>query len=484
MPTMVERPKWILYKHTNDRNIIEAVAVDIKNRCLANVGKNNLIKMQSRMHELNLYTERHPNPPNDSMNHRVNTLEYYMFGYRDNGRFLFSPLGNLYLDNINDPEKCKKIFASMLFGVQFPQPTNHTPDIFQLYPFRLLLKLMRDPKLGCKLYSAEYVYLVAFVEKMTDKAYDQLVNNILEFRNKLDVEKKQLLLHDEHTYVNCTYEWQYYTQKLFASIGLLDVVGGSELVKLAHPKKPESKSPPTYRTLKTGYATIKGDVCDFIDKLLENHPIDEEVIKLDDPEAMRYDLIKKIFSFYPDEIVEELDLEDDTISELLKFPEAIEKYSRNPEEGDCYEFEKALETGFNLFVDVEAKWMGGAGNPDVECKYLINNTKFDLEAKSTSKKLTQMNPKRAKLHRSIIGGIYTIVITPQYSPGVLKDIDGEDIVILLVNTLCEYLVNNMQHGVRDIPYSDFESIIRGHLGKDVSKAISEMTMQKFAAPSN
>ena len=39
------------------------------------------------------------------------------------------------------------------------------------------------------------------------------------------------------------------------------------------------------------------------------------------------------------------------------------------------------------------------------------------------------------------------------------------------------------HDVRDVDYADFDDIIIEHLGEDVSKFISDMTMAKFAVNS-
>lgn len=70
-----------------------------------------------------------------------------MFGYEDssNGKkFMFSPLGNLFLKHINDEDKLVKIFISMMFALQFEHPANGTSPEFQLYPFRLIFKLLTD----------------------------------------------------------------------------------------------------------------------------------------------------------------------------------------------------------------------------------------------------------------------------------------------------------------------------------------------------
>ena len=99
MPIQTERHKWILYKHTSNYDQIKAVAMDVKNRCGSDVSAIELHRMQERLAAINLYKTRNPKDrPLDSVNHRINTLEYYMFGYEDDRkRFIFSPLGNLFL---------------------------------------------------------------------------------------------------------------------------------------------------------------------------------------------------------------------------------------------------------------------------------------------------------------------------------------------------------------------------------------------------
>lgn len=84
-------------------------------------------------------------------------------------------------------------------------------------------------------------------------------------------------------------------------------------------------------------------------------------------------------------------------------------------------------------------------------------------------------------HRNEIGGEYTIVITPRYVPAVKTDILDQPIVMVLANTFAEYLYNHIHHDVREIDYCDFDDIIINNLGNDVSKLISDMTMEKFAS---
>lgn len=482
MPIMVEREKWILYKHTNNYELIKAVALDIKNNCTSDISETEKHRMQKRLEALNLYKFRNPtDKPLDAINHRINTLEFFMFGYEDDHkRFIFSPLGNLFLNHINDEDKMKKIFATMLMAIQFQHPANRTPASFQLYPFRLLLKLMSDERLDYKLYNTEYAYIVAFIKNINSSVYDTLVNSILKFRELDDEQKIRLLKQDEHTYVNCIYEWQYYIQTILKSAGIIDVVQGDNLVKLYHPLKAKSNSKPTGRWVKSGYTTISKPVKQFIEQLLREFSPFDTPLRLDDEYRMQFDIIKEIYSFYPRTLLKEIGESDGIQTKLLELPKLIEIYSNNPNNDSAYLFEDVLTEGFNMFINVEARKIGGAGHTDIECLYLTRKKKFAVEAKSTANKLAQINSGRLSLHRSEIGAEYTIVITPRYVPAVRSDIRSSEIVIILASTFSEYLYNHLNHDVREIDYEDFDSIIRENLGKDISRLISNKTMEKFA----
>lgn len=487
MPIMVERDKWILYKHTCDYELIKAVALDVKNSCAADISSTERYRMQERLAALDMYRTRNPkSKPLDSINHRINTLEFYMFGYEDEGndnkRFIFSPLGNLFLSHINDEEKLKKIFTAMLFGIQFQHWANGTPACFQLYPFRLILKLMTDERLNCRLYSTEYAYIVAFTKTATQENYENLVNRILKFRSNDDETIASHLKEDEHTYVNCIYEWQYYTQKLLKTVGTIRVYEGEKICKLFHPQKANSQSLPTGRWVKNGFAEISPDLLPFVKRMLEAHPYYEKPLRLDDDERMQMDVVKEIYSFYPNILLEEIGEDvDDIHVKLLELPSLIEKYSNNPDNDTAYLFEDVLAEGFNMFVNVEARKVGGAGHTDIECLYITKRKKFAVEAKSTANKLIGINAGRLREHRCQIGGDYTIVITPRYVPAAKRDIRNEPIVVILASTFSEYLYNHMYHDVREIDYKDFDDIITSNLGTDVSKLISNMTMEKFAS---
>ncbi len=483
-----KRDKWILYKHTSNFELIKAVALDVKNNCGTNISEKERHRMQDRLSALKMYKPRNSNKPLDSINHRINTLEYFMFGYEDNSngskskKFIFSPLGNLFLEHINEPEKLTKIFTTMLFGIQFQHPANNTPSCFQLYPFRLIFQLLTDKRLDYRLYNDEYVYFIAYQKTINRQSYEELVNSILEFRKQDKNEIVNILKIDEYNYVNPCYEWQY-IQTLFEKIGIIDIFKGEELVKLTHRQRPNSTSKPTKRTLTTGYITLTEQVKPFIERMLSVYSCFQTPLQLNDPKRMRFDVIKEIYSFYPKILIEEISEVDDLQIKLLELPKLIKEYSKNPENRTARLFEDVLEDGFNLFYNVEAKKLGGAGQTDIECLYLTKNKKFAVEAKARHDKLKELSAGRLKSHREKIGGDYTIVITPYFVPAVELDIRDNPIVIILANTFSEYLYNHLYHDVRDLDFEDFDNIIINNLGYDISKLISDITIEKFGTKS-
>ncbi|MCK9333109.1 MAG: restriction endonuclease [Candidatus Cloacimonetes bacterium] len=484
MPVMVDTKKWIFYKHTNNYEIIQAIALDVKNSCKTEVSELERYRMQERQHALDLYNTRNPtNRPLDSMNHRINTLEYYMFGYEDinggNKRFIFSPLGNLFLKHINNPSNLQQIFTTMLFGIQLEHPANNPSSYFQLYPFRLIFQLLLDSRLDYKLNHFEEALLLPFIRTMNDSEYENLVSKILKLRQKSVEEIKELLLSDEHLYVNTVYEWQYYVTGLLVDAGVLNKEEGDPICTLYHPVK-KSGTVPTKRIAKLGYVSLRSEVIPLLKELFKTYSISDPPVNLRDSTKLRMDAVKEVYSFYPTCLLKRIG-ESETISELLELPRLINKYSLNGEHGDCYGFERILAKGFEQFYNVEVKLMGGAGHTDIECLFMPKKKKFDVEAKSTSNKLTGINAGRLRLHRKEIGSKYTIVVTPRYTPSVVEDIAQSETVIILANTLAEFLYNHIFADIREIDYTIIDDIIEPNLGTDISEKIHEYTMSAFAA---
>lgn len=174
--------------------------------------------------------------------------------------------------------------------------------------------------------------------------------------------------------------------------------------------------------------------------------------------------------------------EDRAISIMLSAANYVNYYSH--EETDTGKnFEIALTKAFNMFEDVEAERIGGAGNADIECIYYMpnqENKKFDIEAKSTSRKLLQVNSRRLKIHRSLIGSKYTMIVTPNYSIGVLRDIECEDSVIVKSDTLANYLYQCILKYGRNLSYSTLDKIIMNNIGNDITDCINKYVWQRLS----
>lgn len=478
MTLKIERPKWILYRHTSDFSLLCEVAQILKSYSKTTITKTEKERLNLRLRELGLYSERNPKLPLDAINHKINQLSYYMFGYQANidgvDRFMFSPLGNLLLQNLNNKDKTSKIFLTMLWAIQYRHPHGGTSKEFQLYPFRLIYKLLSDSRLNNKLFAFEIAYSVVFVKKATTDIYENLVSQLLDLRNLSNEELAAIFQEDRHAYVNSAYEWDYYVSTLLNSAGVLTKTEGELICKLQH------GNTATFRKVTKNTVSIPENLVHFALQLEEQYSYLDIPLLLNDKERLQSDIVKEIYSFYPDTLLYAIG-EPTSLGKLLELPKLIEKYSNNPENETAYLFENILVEGFNMFHNVIAKRIGGAGHTDIECLYVTKKKKFAVEAKSTANKLLGISVGRLREHREEIGGKYTIVVTPRYVPATKRDIAGTPIVIILASTFAEYLYNCIAHNIREIDYGDFDSIIIENLGKDISKDISTLTISKFAA---
>lgn len=479
MTQRIDTKKWILYRHTSDFSKLIVLAEILKSYTKTGISKEDKTNLNLKLRELGLYNERNPELPLDAINHKINQLSYFMFGYKakveGQDRFLFSPLGNLLLKYVGEKEKVAKIFLAMLWAIQYQHPQSGTDKRFQLYPFRLIYKLLSDHRLSNKLYAYEVAYSVVFLQEATKATYKELVNELLELRKLSDKELAKKFQENRHAFVNSAYEWDYYVSNLFESAGVLNKKDGVVFTKLQH------GNTNTFRKITRNEVSIPDNLKTLVEQLQNEYSFLEKPLLLNDPERLKLDVIKEIYGFYPKTLLVEIgEVIDDIKFELLNLPKLIEQYANNNDGAEAYLFEDALTDGFNMFHNVEAQKISGAGNTDLECLYIPRKKKFTVEAKSTKNKLSSVNAGRLAGHREKIGGAYTIVVTPRYVPAVLQDIRTSPIVIIRANTFSEYLYNCIDNGVREIDYEDFDSIIVNNLGKDISKNISDLTISRFA----
>lgn len=420
-------------------------------------------------------------------------IAWYMFGYYDKSRakgtkkrFVFSPLGNLLLDNIKDKEKVSKIFTTMLFACAFRQPFSHMSEKFNIYPFRLIFQLLTDPRLNKVLYHDEAFYLVMYLKTVDEVVYEQLVLDILDLRSKNPYKKLEKFKKNERVVGLACHEWRYVTG-LLESAGIVSVLNDHDdrvIGKLFYGNvNPDTGKPSAVRSYTEDYIVLNDNLLEYVNTLLESYPCTDKPY---DQAALSTqfsnDLVTEMYSFYPEELLTELGMSDENdqaISMMMDIAKTANYYAEEDVRGG-HNFETALTNLFNLFDDVEARHLGGSGETDIECIYLPVHKKFDVEAKATKNKLSQINPRRIKAHRQRVESKYTVVVTPRYSVGVLYDIDSaQNTVIVKSASLTNFVCQNLLKYGRDISYEALDRIIEENLGQDITDEINDYVYEVF-----
>ena len=422
-------------------------------------------------------------------------IAWYMFGYYNKSRrqneekkMVFSPLGNLLLDNLKDKEKCAKIFLAMLFGNGFHQPFSRMSEEINIYAYRLIFQLLRDPRLGGRLYNDEVFYLAMFIKVINEEIYECLVSDILKFRHIPSAIKFASFKENEHIIGLACHEWRYAIGMLeSAKIVIINNDYNNRVVgQLTYGNISKiTGRPNAVRNYTEDYITLRPELTKLTDALLDNYPY----YALPYPEdelgrKFNSSIVVDMYSFYPPELLKEIGMdtqEDKAIAEMLNIASNVNYYSHEETAGGI-NFEYAIRDAFNMFTDVEAERIAGAGNPDIECIYYPNSgsvMKFDIEAKARKTKLIEINSRRIRTHRRMIGSKYTMIVAPNYPIGVIKDIDGEDSVIVKSATLANFFYQSILKNGREISYHALDEIIALNKGKDITDAINTYVYSNF-----
>lgn len=469
--------RWILYKHTSSLGIISETALYLAEK--GSISKSNKKNLLNSQIEAGAYKGRNRALPLDAATHRINTLRWLNIGYYagagESKRFVFGPLGNLFLENIDNPQKLQFIFLALLWSKQFPDDFSTDPH-FKVFPFRLLFTLMSEPRLERYLTGLEYAHVVSKVDHLNGSAYDELVSDILHFRNLPTSTKSNLCKEDESHHVNGWHEWRYW-RTLLSELGLMKTEPShdTETFTLNHGKS-------TKRTVDFQRSTVSEKFQDFVDELNREAPFFENPISLTESGRLRSDVTKEVLSFLPKALLRALGESDSSVySRIADLLHAVSTVSLNASKGDPDKFEELLTETMNTFIDVRAEWVGGSGMPDVSCVFTPIPEKFIVEAKSTQKKLSSLNAGRLREHRKLDGARYTVVITPAYTPAALADIAETEVAILSTSAFVEYVTNAARAGSGNYSYADLRDITLSGFGTDISPNVSALTAEKFGA---
>lgn len=497
-----KKAKWTVMKYVKNFNLLVQYAALIRD-LKAKVDDEAIIEVNSIMKGLGIYIPKFGKPSVDTTNFKICQIVYSMFAYRNeksaNKEIVYSPLGNLLLDNLDKKDWVAKIFATMLYGLPFNHPFNRMHPSFNLYPIRLVFKLLLDERLERKLYEDEVFFHVFWTKDIDDSGYEKLVDQILKYRalsyeSKFHMCKERLSVED--SLANALHETHYLFGQLESSsivtvcrgrvVGTLRQGGfGRKSVPDFISEEELKKHPPTgMRNYRADYIQLVNAVVPLVEKLLAKYPYSEKPHDLLTTLG-RQDYILHLYTFYPEELLLDLGLSNrNRIQMMLQITQNINKYSRNQEEGDCYRFEKVLADAFNELDDVDAKTIGGAGNTDVECIYLTINEKFAIEAKSTQKKLSAVNAGRLQLHRDKIKANYTIVVAPYYKPSVETDIANTVNVLITASSLSNFLYQYSIHSKDEFSYRPLYEIIKASFGTNITAKVNEYVSSHFGIGKN
>lgn len=483
-----KKNKWTLMKYIKDFDLMVLYAEYVREG-KANISFEALEEILNGLEIDNVYNPRFGKPSVHTIFFKVCQIVYYMFGYKlkVNGnitdRIVFSPLGNLLLDNKNDKKIVSRTFLCMLFGMPFTHPFNKMDSSFNIYPYRLIFKLLTDFRLDFKLYHDEIFYHVMFYKEIDNESYNELVNVILDFRKIPSNAKYELFTKskvEEDVLANALHEWNY-ASGVLQQAGILDWNQSDDNHGVLIHGGGSGR-----RRYKSDSVTIKKEIFEFVSILINNYCFDAKPQDLSKDLQLNSEYVIQLYNFYPTELIRELGIdskEQDKIISILKITEDINLYAKNSFKGDAYKFEDVLCDAFNYFSDVEAEKHASAGTTDIECIYNSSfdamSKKFDVEAKSTKNKLMTISAGRLRSHRVQIGSKYTIVVTPNYVNAVLEDIKETDTVLIRSGSFSNFLYQSISKNGRDISYMPIDEIVRNNLGQDITPLINKYVYENF-----
>ena len=354
-----------------------------------------------------------------SANHKIDEPRFYGAIYETaNRKIHVSSYGELLLKYENNEIKRNKVFIGMLFNIQFDNPYKKMKD-FDIYPLRLIFKLLTDKRLNYSLTNIEVSEILYYIKSIKNKKeYDNIVNLILKFRENIEVKNKKSSISDAtqfiKNYVSCNYLFN-----ILSSMNITTQTKSKECFEL-HSKLREKPTTIRERVLK-----LTSDLLDFVNKYLSEISLFDEIKK---PTGLRSDWIRDIYNSVPEILLQEIEEKDDMYTEYLQIPKLLIDTSVNPDKWSI--FEEYITKSFNLFEDVKAETIGGPGQPDSLCHYTKDDIIFCADGKSTHKKLSSINDGRLKQHRVLYNAKYTIIVTPGYVPSAVEDIKGTDTCII------------------------------------------------------
>jgi hypothetical protein len=486
--------RWIIDKNVNSKDILSEFANIIKNK---ETGFD-FDEIKSHAHEAGAYRGRSEAGSTITIGVRLLQACFYMFGYSynmSNSKKVFIPSPMTLNILSNDDEKIQtQNYLVNLFSLQYPQPFNWTPSCFQIYVGRLFVKLLLDERLNKKLYIDECIWFLPFIEKLTQKKYDELVSSILEFRALTYEEKLALFMSIKdynYLFANVTHEMNYYFIRLFSDFGVFDILSDpkhndGKLFKFRHGN---SK---TYRTdawqsraKNSGYIELSKNIIQQAQKLISKFSAFEIPTKEGDEDVLsRRDWLTSIYEVEP---LAYINCIDASVSKFSDVSSIVNKMVHASKFGsrDGKEFENALKPFLELFREsVNVEILSGAGKTDLLCTMEENTSKslykMNVDAKTRNKALEGINPIRITSHINKTGSKFCMIVAPKFARGVASDINQYKIVAIRSEELGVYCYRECMSSKDG--YADFSSIydiILNNLGSDITSNVQDLIAERY-----
>ena len=427
---------------------------------------------------------------------------FYMFGYSANiegGRktFMPSPMTLNILSSADKDESARNYLVN-LFCMQYPHPYNRTPENFQIYFGRLIVKLLTENRIGNRLYIDECLWFLPFIEKIDSNGYEELVESIIEYRTYSYEAKKALFegVEDyENLFANVAHEMNYYLLRLFEDFGVFELKGDpnhndGRLFRFLHSagKKSMTYRNDAYRSKKdiSGYVVLSQSVKEAAEKLIARFSPFESPSRINDEEMIftKEDWLTNLYQTEPLRYLSCIDTHINRKSEITSIVSEMIRASKFGSR-DGKEFENALKPFMELFKEsMNVEILSGAGNTDLLCtmeeqpSQTIYN--INIEAKTRGSALEEVVATRINKHLRKHGSRFCIIVAPRFAKGVSDDIIGNNIVTIRSEEFGNYCYKECTAS-RD-GYADFSfilDIINRNMGKDITTKVRLLTESRY-----
>ncbi len=487
--------KWILQKNISSDDLFDAFIYGMSIQ--DNQINNDLLRQSLKANHT--YRGRSYDGASSTMGVRLSQACFYMFGYKKDGKFISSPMTDMCRRHTISRQKASLV---NLFSMQFPSPYSNTSNNFHIFIGRLIIKLLLEEKLDKRLYIDECIYFLPFIESIDKERYLELVDSILEWRNKTFFEKNALfhaIPEYDEIFANCAHEMNYYFLRIFQQFGVIDIIGDQghndgQLFVFKHGSNSTRNDAYAPHQPYSGYIQLNSAIEADARRLIAHFSPFGKPIALEDS-ISKDEWIRDLYEFEPLKYINLVNSKQVTSGSVLgkddekTFAEVIQAMVYHSKYGsrDGKSFEHALKPLFELFRENRsADIISGSGDTDLLC--VMDNMddnlyKVNVDAKTSRTSIQQINSRRIMKHLEIHGAKYCIIVSPRFCRGVRDDILGTNIVTIKAESLANYCLKECSNSNdNQADYTTLDTIITKNLGQDISDSLDRITEERYAHP--